>query len=353
MKRYVMLAEGAFDEEAKTATGRHALRAVADGRGDRLDPRRHRRRRPRARAARATCPSSPTLDDDVAARADDAPGRRRAGGRQAARPPSAARSCEAIELGLDVESGLHDFLTETTPSSDAAARLSGRELHDLRRAPHGLNVPTGREPRRADAHRAHGRLGLRARQDDGVPRARPRGPPPRHRVGVRPHRPDGHRHRRVGDRRRRGVSDFVAGAAEALVVEGHERGGDGAILWIEGQGSLNHPYYSGVTLGLLHGSAPHALVFVHEPGRQTIDGDPRYPIRVAHRADRRPGAHGATRAPGAGRRGVAEDEPPRRGRRPRGDRRDRARDGPRRRRPGAVRRRPPARRGSWSAWPRG
>jgi uncharacterized NAD-dependent epimerase/dehydratase family protein len=74
------------------------------------------------------------------------------------------------------------------------------------------------------------------------------------------------------------VSDFVAGAAERLVVWGHERGGDGAILWIEGQGSLNHPYYSGVTLGLLHGSAPHAMVFVHEPGRQLIDGDPRYPI---------------------------------------------------------------------------
>jgi uncharacterized NAD-dependent epimerase/dehydratase family protein len=74
------------------------------------------------------------------------------------------------------------------------------------------------------------------------------------------------------------VSDFVAGAAEQLVLEGHRRAGDGAILWIEGQGSINHPYYSAVTLGLLHGSAPHTMIFVHEPGRRLIEGDERYPI---------------------------------------------------------------------------
>jgi uncharacterized NAD-dependent epimerase/dehydratase family protein len=64
-------------------------------------------------------------------------------------------------------------------------------------------------------------------------------------------------------------------AAARLVAEGAERA---PLLFVEGQGALGHPAYSGVTLGLLHGSAPHALVFVHEPGRKTIDGDPRYPI---------------------------------------------------------------------------
>ena len=51
------------------------------------------------------------------------------------------------------------------------------------------------------------------------------------------------------------------------------------MLLVEGQGAILHPLYSGVTLGLLHGCTPHAIVLVHEPGRELIDGNPRYPIR--------------------------------------------------------------------------
>ncbi len=66
------------------------------------------------------------------------------------------------------------------------------------------------------------------------------------------------------------VADFIAGAAERLVVEGAERGGE--LLWVEGQGAILHPVYSGVTLGLYHGSVPHLLVLCHQAGRTHIEG---------------------------------------------------------------------------------
>jgi uncharacterized NAD-dependent epimerase/dehydratase family protein len=182
---------------------------------------------------------------------------------------------ESIRAGLDVESGLHEFLADD-PELSALAREHGVSLRDLRKPPDGLSVPTGANLE-VDA-----RIVLTVGSDCAIGKktvaieldreARSRG---LESIFV----PTGQTGIAIagwGIAVDAVVADFLAGAAEWLVVEGARRGGK--LLFVEGQGSIVHPLYSGVTMGLVHGAAPHAFVLCHKAGATEIEGCPGHPI---------------------------------------------------------------------------
>ena len=144
-----------------------------------------------------------SLDEAQALGARRAADRDRAGRRQAAGGLEDADP-GAIERGWDVESGSPRLARRRPRAGGRGAVRAGVEIRDLRRAPAGLDVPTGANLD-VDAHTVLDRRHrLLAGQDDALPRARPGGPAARPGQRLRPHRPDRHRHRRLGHRRRRG-----------------------------------------------------------------------------------------------------------------------------------------------------
>ncbi len=187
---------------------------------------------------------------------------------------------DALEAGLDLASGLHQRLRAIPVLAAAAARL-GRQLIDVRDPPATRRVGDGR--------RRTGRRLLTVGTDCAV------GKKYTALVLTR-----ALRERRVdADFRATGqtgilitgagvpidavVSDFLSGAAEDLSPDAAAHHWD----LIEGQGSLFHPSYAAVTLGLLHGSQPDVMILCHAAHLTTIGGLPDYPLPTLADAIRR------------------------------------------------------------------
>jgi uncharacterized NAD-dependent epimerase/dehydratase family protein len=173
---------------------------------------------------------------------------------------------QAIDRGMDVVCGLHEFLSEDPEFADAAA-ASGSQLFDVRKNREktvarreglrddclriltvghdcsigkmvvAIEISRGLKQRGHDSKFiATGQTGIMI-EGDGVP------------VDCV-------------------VGDFMSGAVEQQILANQQH----EFLLIEGQGSLVHPSFSGVTLSLLHGSDPHGLVLCYEAGRETVHG---------------------------------------------------------------------------------
>lgn len=183
---------------------------------------------------------------------------------------------DALAGGMDLLSGLHLFLGDD-PELAALAQANGRTIRDVRKPTRPRRIATGagalvdavvvthvgtdcssgkmttaieltREARRRGlraAFVATGQTGIMVGATSGAPLDAI-------------------------------TSDFVAGAMEECVLEAAASGAD--LVFVEGQGALNHPAYSGVTVSLLHGSFPDLLVLCGEPRRRVYKFPCAYPF---------------------------------------------------------------------------
>ena len=178
---------------------------------------------------------------------------------------------EALEAGLDLISGMHVKLASIPRLKETADR-HGRRLIDVRTPPPNIPIASGRKRsgRRlltvgtdCAIGKKYAALALaRAFAERGVP------------VHFRATGQTGILIAGGGLPMDAVVADFEAGAAELLSPDAPARHWD----VIEGQGSLFHPAYAAVSLGLLHGSQPDLIVVCHEPGRSQMLGYPEYPM---------------------------------------------------------------------------
>lgn len=182
-------------------------------------------------------------------------------------PDWRAAVLEAIGAKLEIVSGLHDMLDDD-PEFHAAALRSGATMWDVRKPPdvplfsgaaYGVRAPivlTVGNDCAVGKMSVSLELVAAAKEAGGNPRFVPTGQTGIMIAGW-------------GICIDRVVADFAPGATEQLVLYAAHEGAD--LIVVEGQGAINHPAYAPVTLALMYGSAPDALVLVCDPQRKQIE----------------------------------------------------------------------------------
>jgi uncharacterized NAD-dependent epimerase/dehydratase family protein len=186
---------------------------------------------------------------------------------------------EALRSGLDVVSGMHTRL-ERFPELVEAARAGGARLVNVRHSDRDWNVGTGlkRSGKRLLTVGTDCALGKKYTALALTQALTARGL----RATFRATGQTGILISGQGVAIDAVVADFIAGAAEELSPANDPDHWD----VIEGQGALFHPAYAGVTLGLLHGSQPDAIVLCHDPSRRTIEDYPHIALPALDEAIR-------------------------------------------------------------------
>ena len=177
---------------------------------------------------------------------------------------------ESLEAGMDLAAGLHERLADVPALRDGAARLH-RRLYDVRQPQSGQSaIATGakRSGRRLLTVGTDCAVGKMFTSLSIEAELKRRGVPATFRASGQ----TGILISGSGVSVDAIVSDFISGAAELLSPDNQPGHWD----VVEGQGSLHHPAYAGVTLGLIHGSQPDALVLCSRIGLDHIDGYPSY-----------------------------------------------------------------------------
>lgn len=260
--RYLILAEGYFGPET-SKTANSAIRYLPEQVAAVIDTRTAGRTAGGVLGFGGDIPVLATLDEALARNATAlligiAP--------QGGRLPDAWRPVlgTAMAAGLDIVSGLHAYLSDD-PQLSGAAERSGVSIVDLRKPPPDLPVSTGKA-KDVDAYVVLtvgtdcniGKMTAALQIRDAL-EAKGTG------AGFAPTGQTGILIEGWGIAVDAVVADFIAGAAERLVLEA---AADNDLVLVEGQGSLVHPGYSGVTMGLLHGSMPDAMILCHQPSRK-------------------------------------------------------------------------------------